>query len=85
MAKKERHIKTEMKKLTGLQHIAVIVDDIHATYADILKMGIENEGEPRLGPDRTWQFWIHDPDGNQFEFMQYTPESYQVVGNRSEG
>ena len=33
-----------------------------------------------LGVDNTWQFWMHDPDGNPFEIMEYTPQSLQVVG-----
>lgn len=37
--------------------------------------------EPALGPDNIWQFWITDPDNNQFEFMQYTNSSYQLAGN----
>ena len=25
--------------------------------------------------------WIHDPDGNRIEIMQYTDESFQITGN----
>ena len=25
--------------------------------------------------------WIHDPDGNRIEMMQYTDESFQITGN----
>ena len=71
----------EMGKLTGLQHIAIVVDDILAAYAELVEKGISVKSEPALGPDNTWQFWISDPDNNQFEFMQYTDVSYQLLGN----
>ena len=71
----------EMGKLTGLQHIAIVVDDIYAAYAELVEKGINVKSEPALGPDNTWQFWITDPDNNQFEFMQYTNYSYQLAGN----
>ncbi len=28
--------------------------------------------------------WVHDPDGNKFEIMQYTDKSFQVVGHIEE-
>lgn len=28
--------------------------------------------------------WTHDPDGNKFEIMQYTPKSLQFKGNIKE-
>ena len=33
------------------------------------------------GPSETYQMWLHDPDGNKFEIMQFTDKSIQVVGN----
>ena len=36
----------------------------------------------RLGYSHfAWQMWIHDPDGNKFEIMQYTDLSLQHQGN----
>lgn len=32
------------------------------------------------GMEYTLQMWMHDPEGNKFEVMEYTPESYQIVG-----
>ena len=38
------------------------------------------DSEIELGLENTWVFWMHDPDGNKFEIMEYTKDSYQVVG-----
>ncbi len=64
------------------QHFALIVDDIHKTKEELISKGIKIDSDIRLGPDNTYQMWIHDPDGNRFEFMQYTDKSYQVVGKQ---
>ena len=34
-----------------------------------------------LGMDKTYQMWMHDPEGNRFELMEYTDESYRLHGN----
>ena len=39
------------------------------------------DDEPNKGQSETWQMWIHDPDGNKFEIMQYTDLSLQHQGN----
>ena len=70
----------DMGKLTGYQHFSLVVDDIQATYRELKEKNVPLDGEPRMGPDRTWQLWVTDPDGNRFEIMEYTPTSYQVVG-----
>ena len=44
-------------------------------------MGINIDIEPKIGNSHTWQMWIHDPDGNRIEMMQYTDESFQITGN----
>lgn len=36
--------------------------------------------EIAMGMDNTWVMWMKDPDGNPFEIMEYTPDSYQVKG-----
>lgn len=69
-----------MKDKTGYQHFSIVVDDIQKTYQELLDKNVPMDGEPILGPDNTWQLWITDPDGNRFELMEYTKESYQVVG-----
>lgn len=66
------------------QHLALIVDDIHAAREELVKHSAPVDVEPSLGIDNTWQMWSHDPDGNKIEFMQYTDRSYQVVGKNDE-
>lgn len=72
---------SEWNEFIGYSHYALIVDDIHATYQNILDAGITPETRLSKGPSETWQFWVKDPEGNYFEIMQYTEESYQVNGH----
>ena len=62
------------------QHLSLIVEDIHAACSELKAKGAHVDEEPSLGIDNTWQMWSHDPDGNKIEFMQYTPQSFQLVG-----
>ena len=59
-------------------HFALEVSDLKAFRNQILKRGgaayIETEIE--RGLEKTYTMWMHDPDGNRFEVMEYTPESY---------
>ena len=54
------------------------------TREELVKAGIEIDIEPNKGQSETWQMWIHDPDGNKFEIMQYTDKSLQHHGNIEE-
>ena len=70
------------KKDLNYTHYSLEVDDIRAFRQQIIARGGAEylDSEITLGVDNTWQFWMHDPDGNPFEIMEYTPESLQVVG-----
>ncbi|MBR3154748.1 MAG: Gfo/Idh/MocA family oxidoreductase [Lachnospiraceae bacterium] len=63
-------------------HYSLEVSDLQAFKRQVLKRG----GAPyidrdiAMGMDNTWVMWMHDPDGNPFEVMEYTDRSYQVVG-----
>ena len=63
-------------------HYSLEVEDIRAFRMEIEARGGAQylDTEISRGMDNTWQFWMHDPDGNKFEIMEYTPESMQVVG-----
>lgn len=65
----------------GYSHFALMVDDIFEAREELVKAGIEIDIEPNKGQSETWQMWIHDPDGNKFEIMQYTDLSLQHHGN----
>lgn len=60
------------------QHFALIVDDIESTKKDLISKGIKIDIDVSLGVDGTYQMWIHDPDGNKIEIMQYTENSMQT-------
>lgn len=65
----------------GYSHFALMVDDIFEAREELVRAGIEIDIEPNKGQSQTWQMWIHDPDGNKFEIMQYTDLSLQHHGN----
>jgi len=72
---------TQWNQHVGFSHFALLVDDIHKTRDELVSKGVAIDVEPNIGPSKTWQMWIQDPDGNKFEIMQYTEGSLQVVGN----
>lgn len=72
---------SDWNEYKGYSHFAVTVDDIFAAYDEVVAKGIFPLNKPSKGPSGTYQFWIHDPDWNWFEIMQYTPDSYQVNGH----
>ena len=55
------------------------------TWETIIKNGIVPDSPINMGPDFTKQFWVHDPEGNRIEFMEYTSRSFQVLGHRRDG
>lgn len=65
----------------GYSHFALTVDDIYEASKELQEKGVDPDTEISKGPSGTYQQWFHDPDGNRFELMQYTDESYQVVGH----
>ena len=66
----------------GFTHFSLEVNDIQAFRQNIIdRSGREYlDTDIKQGLDNTLQMWMHDPDGNLFEIMEYTSESYQVVG-----
>lgn len=65
----------------GYSHFALLVDDIYQTRTELIERGVEIDTDISIGPSKTYQMWVHDPDGNKFEIMQYTDDSFQLVGN----
>ena len=61
----------------SFMHLCLLVDDLHATVAQLRESGIAIEREPKVGLDHNWQAWIRDPDGNAIELMQLNEESAQ--------
>lgn len=71
----------EWNEYEGYSHFALLCNDIFKCYDEMKMKGIQPRNKPSKGPSGTWQFWIHDPDFNWFEIMQYTEDSYQVKGH----
>lgn len=62
----------------GYQHLCLEVSDIHKAWEVCQANGVTPVSEISLGPDRSYQFWILDPDGNRIELMQYTDQAWQL-------
>jgi catechol 2,3-dioxygenase-like lactoylglutathione lyase family enzyme len=60
-------------------HFCFETDNIDRFIAEMKTKGVACS-DKKLGSDETWQTWLKDPDGNNFEIHQYTPKSYQRVG-----
>jgi lactoylglutathione lyase len=68
-------------RATGYNHYCLVVDDMRATLDALAARGLAVTGEPVLGLDGNWQYWIQDPDGNAIELMQIAPESPQAAAD----
>lgn len=68
-------------------HYSLETDDIRGFRQMVTDRGGAQylDGEITLGVDQTWQMWLHDPEGNRFEIMEYTDRSYQRRGNPDAG
>ena len=80
MGVKNRKASTNMDM--GFTHFSLEVNDIHAFRQNIIQRGGREylDTDIKLGLDNTWQMWMHDPDNNLFEIMEYTTDSYQITG-----
>jgi len=63
----------------SLAHFCLETPDIDAAIKSLASRGIEHTPK-KLGSDTTYQIWLKDPDGNDFEIHQYTSESSQIIG-----
>lgn len=74
----------EWNESLGYSHFALVVEDIYEAKKELKEKGVEIDTPISIGPSSTYQFWVHDPDGNKFEIMQFTENSYQLVGHIDE-
>jgi catechol 2,3-dioxygenase-like lactoylglutathione lyase family enzyme len=75
----------ENKKLeqvvnNGITHFCLETDDIDALIGRLQRLDI-GFSPKKFGCDNTWQLWLTDPDGNQFEVHQYGDTSRQLTGD----
>jgi lactoylglutathione lyase len=61
----------------SFMHLCLLSDDLRADVEHLRAAGVAIDQEPKIGLDRNWQAWIHDPDGNSIELMQLAEDSPQ--------
>lgn len=69
----------ERPERQSFMHICLAVEGIAAYVEEIRSKGITIDVEPKMGLDFNTQAWITDPDGNEIELMEYSPNSPQVA------
>jgi len=55
--------------LSGLNHVALVVDDLDATEARVLNAGLKTINHADYEPGR--RFYFHDHDGIEYEIVSY--------------
>lgn len=75
------------KRDLNYTHYALEVDDLEAFRKAVLARGGAKFIETPIvrGVDNALQMWMHDPDGNRFEVMQYLPDAMQIIGGSIKG
>lgn len=61
----------------GYNHLCLEVKDIHEIVKRIEEAGAPLDAPVKIGTDKNWQCWTHDPDGNRIELMQMGEDSMQ--------
>ena len=64
--------------ITSYQHLCLEVESIHLVAANLVKQGFVLDHPVSLGLDHNYQCWIHDPDGNPIELMEYGKDALQL-------
>ena len=62
---------------THFGHFCYEVVGLEGYCEKIAARGIKIDRQVKVGMDHSKQAWIHDPDGNVIELMEYTPKSMQ--------
>jgi lactoylglutathione lyase len=73
----------EAQGKSSFLHLCLLTDDLHGLLDQLRAAGVAIDRELKLGLDRNWQAWIHDPDGNAIELMQLSDDSPQRQAARS--
>ena len=76
------HIEPDPVNNYGYTHFAMVVDDVHAFYHDLIAKGAEEYImlPPQPAIDGNINMWFFDPDKNRIEVQQYTERSLQRIG-----
>ena len=67
----------------GIAHFCLETEDLDGFIAHCQNLGICTNPK-KIGCDHTWQVWLKDPDGYEFEVHQYTSKSSQKTGESVE-
>jgi lactoylglutathione lyase len=68
---------TELNQGNQYRHLCFEVNELADFTRRLAAKGVEVT-PITVGMDHSNQTWIHDPDGNAIELMEYTPESLQI-------
>ena len=75
------------KRDLNYTHYSLEVEDLKAFREAIVARGGAKYIETPIvkGMDNALQMWMHDPDGNRFELMEYLPDAMQRIGGPIKG
>lgn len=71
-------------KKTGYNHFCISTGEIQKLAEDFYREGLIEAPVPGKERDLNKNLWVHDPDGNAVEFVEYCPKSPQMCSNRGE-
>lgn len=63
--------------LNGLNHIAIVVDDLDATEQKVCSEGFETHNHGDYEPGR--RFYFHDHDGIEYEVVAYKSDFWKAM------
>jgi lactoylglutathione lyase len=63
---------------SSYQHLCLEVENIHGLVRELKLKDVEIDQPIIMGLDHNYQSWIHDPDGNPIELMEYGKDSLQL-------
>lgn len=63
---------------TSYQHLCLEIKGIFEFADELIKKGFVLDQPIILGKDNNYQCWIHDPDGNPIELMEYGKDALQL-------
>lgn len=61
------------------QHLCIEVENINEVAKRLEDQGFILDEPVILGLDGNYQCWVHDPDGNPIELMEYGPQAMQKM------
>jgi lactoylglutathione lyase len=77
-AAKQWHFQAiELIKGSQYRHLCFEVADLEGYRQGLVAKGLAVT-QITMGMDHSYQCWIKDPDGNDIELMEYTPDSFQL-------